>query len=152
MYRKALVAIDGSPFSTEAVGHVEHVNVGSVVLLQVLESVPTVLARQTGVVADVPADMAKEAMTREHEQVRESLGNAKRALEALGITSVETVESEGVPGEEIVRYASEEGCDLIVMSTHGRTGIVRAVLGSVADHVVHNAKGADVLLVRPQEA
>lgn len=151
MYKKALVAIDGSPFSAEAVGHLEHLNVGAVVLLQVLESVPTVLARQTGVVADVPADIAEEAMTREHRLVRESLGGAKGAVEALGITAVETVEREGIPGEAIVRYASEEGCDLIVMSTHGRTGIVRAVLGSVADHVVHNAKGA-VLLVRPQDA
>ena len=152
MYRKALVAIDGSPFSTEAVRHLEHVKVDSVVLFQVLESVPTVLARQTGVVADVPSDMAEEAMTREHRLVRESLGNAKREVEGFGIDSVETVEAEGVPGEEIVRYASAEGCDLIVMSTHGRTGIIRAVLGSVADHVVHNAKGAAVLLVRPREA
>ena len=45
--------------------------------------------------------------------------------------------------------ASEEACDLIVMSTHGRTGLKRALLGSVANYVVHSVEGAAVLLVRP---
>ena len=56
---------------------------------------------------------------------------------------------EGPPGPTIVEEVHENSCDLIVMATHGRSGIRRAVLGSVADYVVGNATDVQVLLVRP---
>jgi nucleotide-binding universal stress UspA family protein len=43
------------------------------------------------------------------------------------------------PGEAVVRAADADGCDLIVMGTHGRGAVARAVLGSVADFVVRHA-------------
>jgi nucleotide-binding universal stress UspA family protein len=49
---------------------------------------------------------------------------------------VETVVAEGKPSQEIVRYAEAEGCDLVVMGTHGRGGIDRLLLGSVAESVI----------------
>jgi nucleotide-binding universal stress UspA family protein len=49
---------------------------------------------------------------------------------------VETAVVEGKPSREIVRYAENEGCDLIVMGTHGRGGIDRLLLGSVAESVI----------------
>jgi nucleotide-binding universal stress UspA family protein len=45
----------------------------------------------------------------------------------------------GLPAEEIVRYAREHAIDLIVMGTHGREGVMRVVLGSVAETVVRRA-------------
>lgn len=45
----------------------------------------------------------------------------------------------GDPIKEILRVAEEIGCDLIVMGTHGRSGIGRLVLGSVAENVVRHA-------------
>lgn len=45
----------------------------------------------------------------------------------------------GVPCDEIVRFAQERNIDLIVMGTHGRTGIARVVIGSVAEKVVRKA-------------
>lgn len=45
----------------------------------------------------------------------------------------------GDPASEIVRLAEEEGADLIVMSTHGRTGLRRLLMGSVAEAVVRRA-------------
>jgi nucleotide-binding universal stress UspA family protein len=44
--------------------------------------------------------------------------------------------SEGVPAEEILRLAEDEECDLIVMGTHGRTGLDRMLMGSVAETVM----------------
>jgi nucleotide-binding universal stress UspA family protein len=49
---------------------------------------------------------------------------------------VETAVVEGKPSREIVRYAEDEGCDLVVMGTHGRGGIDRLLLGSVAESVI----------------
>jgi nucleotide-binding universal stress UspA family protein len=53
----------------------------------------------------------------------------------------------GVPPEEIVRYAELCDADLIIMGTHGRSGIAHALLGSVAEQVVRVAP-CPVLLVR----
>ena len=56
----------------------------------------------------------------------------------------------GTPAEEIVRYAGARDVDLIVMGTHGRSGLAHAVMGSVAEQVVRSAP-CPVLLVRFQK-
>lgn len=61
---------------------------------------------------------------------------------------LESVEA-GVPHQLIVRKAAEENADLIVMSTHGRTGIVKLVLGSVTASVIAKAP-CPVLSIRPK--
>lgn len=53
----------------------------------------------------------------------------------------------GAPAAEILRHAREEGCDLLVIGTHGRTGISRLVLGSVAARVARES-ACPVLVVR----
>jgi nucleotide-binding universal stress UspA family protein len=54
----------------------------------------------------------------------------------------------GVPHEEIVKAAAEEGAAYIVLGTHGRGGFQRLILGSVADRVVRTAR-CPVMTVRP---
>lgn len=56
----------------------------------------------------------------------------------------------GVPAEEIVRFANEEGIDLIVIATHGRTGLRHMVMGSVAEKIVRMS-AVPVLSVKPVE-
>jgi len=53
----------------------------------------------------------------------------------------------GTPAEEIVRYADARDVDLIIMGTHGRSGMAHLLMGSVAEHVVRAAP-CPVLLVR----
>ena len=60
---------------------------------------------------------------------------------------VRTVVRKGSPSAEIVGLASEERADLVVMGTHGRGGVSRALLGSVADRVIRTAP-CPVLTVR----
>ncbi|MBU2647323.1 universal stress protein [bacterium] len=52
------------------------------------------------------------------------------------IPNVVTKVLPGYPSEEIIRYSQVENIDLIIMGTHGRTGLGKVVFGSVADHVV----------------
>ncbi len=52
--------------------------------------------------------------------------------------------------EAIIDYAEEIHADLLVLGTHGRTGVSRIIMGSVAEHVVRRAP-CPVLVVRPQE-
>ncbi len=56
----------------------------------------------------------------------------------------------GVPHEEIVRVATEEKAEMVVVRTHGRSGLDRLLLGSVAERVVRLAP-CPVLTVRPAE-
>jgi nucleotide-binding universal stress UspA family protein len=69
------------------------------------------------------------------------------ALRAEGI-SVEVMTTRGDAGERIVEEAEALGCDAIVMATHGRSGLGRALIGSVAEYVVRHSRGAAVVLVR----
>lgn len=57
---------------------------------------------------------------------------------------------EGAPFVQIVQYAREHGIDLIVMGTHGRSGLPHAIMGSVAERVVRKAP-CPVLTVRPAD-
>jgi nucleotide-binding universal stress UspA family protein len=56
----------------------------------------------------------------------------------------------GDPAKEIVRFADEARCDLIVMGTHGRTGFTRLLMGSVAEAVVRHAKCAVLTFKQPR--
>jgi len=58
---------------------------------------------------------------------------------------------EGTPAEAIVRFADREGVDLIVMGTHGRTGISRALMGSVAEAVVRHASCPVLTFRQPED-
>ncbi|MEM1303349.1 MAG: universal stress protein [Planctomycetota bacterium] len=53
----------------------------------------------------------------------------------------------GTPGDEIAKYADKHNCDLIVMPSHGRTGLTRLLIGSVAEAVVRHAH-CPVLILR----
>jgi nucleotide-binding universal stress UspA family protein len=63
--------------------------------------------------------------------------------------SVEAVVMEGSPARNILEFAEAEEIDLIVMSTHGRTGLQRWVYGSVTEKVLRGTEAA-VLVIRPQ--
>jgi nucleotide-binding universal stress UspA family protein len=81
------------------------------------------------------------------EQGETALG---RAAERIEDVPTERVLANGAPSTEIVDHATEEGCDLIVMGTHGRGGIDRLLLGSVAERVVRTAT-VPVLTIRVQD-
>ena len=72
-----------------------------------------------------------------------------RTAECAGL-DVEEVIAHGEPASEIVRVAKERGADLIVISSHGRTGLGRILFGSTAESVVRYAH-CPVLVVKPRE-
>jgi nucleotide-binding universal stress UspA family protein len=82
-------------------------------------------------------------------KVDKALAQAKLDLLAMGGFEVSARSEQGTPFVEIVRTAREGGFDLIVMGTHGRTGLRHALIGSVAEKVVRKAH-CPVLTIRPQ--
>jgi universal stress protein A len=72
------------------------------------------------------------------QQIDEAL--ALRAAKATAARLVcQTNSLQGAPAQELVRHAEKTGADLIVVGTHGRTGLEHVVLGSVAERVVQHA-------------
>ena len=55
----------------------------------------------------------------------------------------------GTPAKSIIEFCQKEGVDLVVMTTHGRNGLKRAFVGSIADEVIRES-GVPVLVIRPQ--
>jgi len=78
--------------------------------------------------------------------LREQAQRSMDELKAL-IPDAETVIREGLPSPVIVEAALELQCQMIVMGTHGRSGLAHLVLGSVAEYVVRNSN-APVLTIR----
>jgi nucleotide-binding universal stress UspA family protein len=84
------------------------------------------------------------------------LGMANRVAERLSpedrtmLRAVSAVRMSDDPYDEILRYAENEDIDLIVMGTHGRSGVARLLMGSVAEKVVRTAR-CPVLTVRCPE-
>ena len=72
----------------------------------------------------------------------------RRDAEVAGASRVEAAKVAGEPAAEIVSFAREQGVDLLVLGTHGRTGLEHALMGSIAERVVRRAR-CPVLTVRP---
>jgi nucleotide-binding universal stress UspA family protein len=81
-------------------------------------------------------------------ELQKLLDRARAELEASGPVRAETRLLQGIVASEIVTVAEQESFDLIVMGTHGRTGLQHALLGSVAEKVLRRAH-CPVLTVRP---
>jgi nucleotide-binding universal stress UspA family protein len=83
--------------------------------------------------------------------IDKALAEWKKEVVAEGVHVVHTQRTIGVPFQEILSAAEEGGYGLIVIGTHGRTGLDHLLLGSVAERVVRRAP-CPVLTVRPRAA
>jgi nucleotide-binding universal stress UspA family protein len=90
-------------------------------------------------------------LSRMWEDFDRRLAQAKADAQANGAVRAETRLLQGLTAAEIVRFAKEGGHDLIVMGTHGRTGVARVLLGSVAARVVQTAECAVLAVKRPTQ-
>lgn len=159
MYHKALVATDGSATAESVFAHVREVvdPDGSVLVVQVIDEVSRVLARTTpagfefGMGAAYDPDIADAIVAAQRKAAEEHLAEARRTLEASGLRNVETAILSGIPGDTIVHEVQERGNDVVLMGTHGRSGLRRTVLGSVADYVLRHLDGVPVVLVHATE-
>ncbi|EMA23009.1 universal stress protein [Haloarcula amylolytica] len=81
----------------------------------------------------------------------DAVGDASDRLSGMGVETVETAITHGVPYRAILDAIEEAGADLVVIGTHGRTGIDRYLLGSVAEKLVRTSP-VPVITVRAPDA
>jgi nucleotide-binding universal stress UspA family protein len=141
MYSRIVVPVDGSDIAEQVIPHVE-------ALARAFGSAVTVLwvTAPVATVAGMPVASEERWQTEDDELAAPYLARIEQLLRDSGLEPV-VERARGVPAEVIVSRAAAMGADLIAMTTHGRSGIKRLVLGSVAEGVVTRAE-CPVLLVR----
>lgn len=141
LYSRILVPTDGSAEGKRAVAHaldVAAVHDADVHALYVVD---------TASYAGMPMESSWEGIgDLLRSDAREAIARVERLADEVDV-GVETAVVDGSPSREIIRYAEGNDCDLIVMGTHGRGGIDRLLLGSVAEKVVR-AASVPVVTVR----
>jgi nucleotide-binding universal stress UspA family protein len=101
------------------------------------------------VIAEVGQDLAQKIQNGYQEEARRILREVTDAAGKVGVP-VESKVLPGIPSEDIVRFARQLPADIIIMGTHGRSGMSHLLLGSVAEKVVRRAP-CPVLTVRKEE-
>jgi len=142
MYKKILVPLDGSELAEKALVQAEQLAKtfdGEIILFQVVPFMPIYGSPElvTPLIVD---EKHRESVEKYIQDLAESL--KKKGLKAAGVVKT----GQQVP-LEVIEFAKEIGADLIVMSTHGRTGLTRWFLGSVTLKVLTRAE-TPVLLIR----
>lgn len=99
-----------------------------------------------------PTDLLETAAKEVRKSIQEALAEERDRVFGEQAGHVElTVLRHHAPGVAVVDYAKDHHNDLIIVGSHGRTGLSRVFLGSVAERIVRHAPCA-VLVVRPDEA
>ena len=170
MYRGVLVTLDGSPLSEAVLPVVADLVAGTkavVTLLTVGEVPSATIEEPTETVQpfifltlSAPAlrftsaapkyvETKTQALQRRDDELAAYLERKAEPLRKLGV-EVNTIVQFGNPAERIVSYARRPDIDLVVMATHGRTGLRTVIFGSVAGRVLYSGV-RPVLLVRPDK-
>ena len=147
MYKKILVPLDGSELAEAILEHVLAIatscDVAEVVLLTVTEnldkSISEIINARVSMGLEQAYQIASDKKQTYIDEIVKYLKKIASNLEQKGINiNIEVLS--GKPADEILKYSKENKVDLIIMSTHGRSGISRIVFGSVADKVLRQTE------------
>jgi nucleotide-binding universal stress UspA family protein len=138
MYDDVLLAVDGSEGSKRAADEA----IAQAATHGAALHVVSVVDATTADVGSTGGDVLRALEREQQAAVDEAVERAR----AADVPTVEASVLSGVPASAIVEYAADRDVDLVVVGTHGRTGIEHVVLGSVAERVVRTAD-APVLVV-----
>jgi nucleotide-binding universal stress UspA family protein len=148
MYQKIIVPLDGSTWSETAIPRaveIARVHDAEVVLLHVYQSKAGRYEGQWALAGQ------QEIADQTYEQMRDQLVALRNRLRAEGLSAREVLIRSTNPAQAICDFVNaEDGINLIVMSTHGRTGLARWLVGSVAQQVLKEAR-CPVTLVHPDK-
>lgn len=156
MFKRLLVPLDGSRFASRAVQYAADVAQrfsAEVIFIQVIKTATPGFAA-TGyddtvspAASAIAVQAALEADKRNVARAKRYLSDKVRTIRSRHIKSSYQVLI-GDPADSIMEFSEKENIDLVVMTTHGRSGLKRAVMGSIADAVIRES-GKPVLVVRP---
>jgi len=146
MYQKILAPLDGSKLAECVLPHVEALaggcRVKEVVFAQVVVPFRMPIASDYALPLEEVARIDAQTMAEAERYLKQVQGKIR-----LNGTSMQSKVLRGTPAEALSDYAARNGVDLMVIATHGRSGVSRWVWGSVADRILRSAC-VPVLMVR----
>src|ERR687884_521783 len=148
MFQQILVPLDGSERAERALPCAERLGVATgatLHLVHVVELVPP--PEGPFALAYAPGGIHGDLVAQETQQATAYLDKVRERVVASGVP-VRTEQMLGLAAATLLDYECEAGIDLVVMCSHGRSGLARFALGSVAEHLLRQGT-APVLLVRP---
>lgn len=153
MYRKVLVPLDGSKLAECSLPHIKHLSKSSSIKEIILFTVVVIeLPLQEINLDDTGLANRFDFNAFRSDHLKNStayLADVQTQLASNDINvKIETRESNR-PAQTIIDYTHQNGIDMIVMTTHGYTGMKKMLLGSVAFKVLHESQ-VPVLLIRPE--
>ena len=145
---KIIMGVDESPHANAAVEFVKKMQWPKDTRIMVLSAVPPMAMAYAEAYVPAPAYLAdfNDDLVKWHE---ESAANAERILRGAGLQTEAKV-LQGDPRDLLVELARNEKADLVVVGSHGRTGMAKLIMGSVASHVVTHAP-CSVLVVKQEK-
>ena len=145
MFRHMLLPTDGSPLSARAIDQ----GLALAKQLGARASVITVLEplRAFNAASELLADVRESFEKDSREAAERTLQAAADQAAALGVPAATTVATGSQPYRQIIEAASQGGCDLIVMASHGRRGVSGLLVGSVTQKVLTHSS-VPVLVIR----
>ena len=147
MYKKVLVPLDGSDFAASSLEHVKTIAKGCGVPEVILFGSVEVVLPAAGLNDFLSGDYGIQVEKQTLDWLKGYLTRMADALRNEGI-NVKTAVGRGNAANEILDYVKKNNVDLIIMTTHGSSGLVRWALGSVTDKVVRHAE-CPVLTISP---
>ncbi|MFQ5863321.1 MAG: universal stress protein [Candidatus Brocadiales bacterium] len=133
-FKKILCPIDYSDCSAKALRYAAGLALRDSAKLYLMHVVDKRIYDYGGPIYEVRPSPDEETVAHLKEKLTQSVPK-----EISGDIAVETIVTVGVPAQEIINAANEKEVDIIVIGTHGRTGIAHVVMGSVAENVVRKA-------------
>jgi len=144
-YHRILWPTDFSALAQVALPHAVGLAAAAGAELVLLHVLPSLAAYA---VPDLSGDLSVSLQRKARGAAQRQLLRLETQVKGSNYYRTRTVLTEGVPFYEILQVAKRLRCDLIVLATHGRTGLVHAIMGSVAENVIRRAR-CPVLTIHP---
>ena len=148
MYKKIMVPLDGSKLAECVFPHLETIVKGcksaEVIIVQAVEPLSVPYGREVAKFTSL--EQLKAFETHQKTEAEKYLKETLARLRKTGVNAKADV-IYGKASEALSDYATKNNIDLVIIATHGRSGVSRWVWGSVADRLVHSVS-VPVLMVR----
>jgi nucleotide-binding universal stress UspA family protein len=141
-FKRVLIATDGSENAEKAASYGMYLAKAACAEVHVLYVISTQHAVTTRTVKSWSEGLEEYLK----DKGRVAIGNVEKMGEEAGV-KVKSVFLKGIPDDKILEYARENNIDLIVVGTHGLTGIKKFLIGSIAEKVVRHSR-VPVMVIR----
>lgn len=152
MFKRIMVCLDGSRLAEQVLPYAAAEALSFNIRVTLFQAIPEPIMVSPGIPGAAPVPVETESQL---QQAQKADAEARSYLEEIAkplrekSLDVDTVTMPGMAGQAITSYADKSNIDLIAIATHGRSGLGRAVFGSVADFVLRES-GLPILVIKPQ--